>query len=121
VAAAGRLLGRGGRYDGLLASYGRPAPGAGFALDLEALQQVLQGSAALPADSTADGWLVVPESEGAAVHALRAAERLRGEAPRVEMELTGRTAEDAVEYARRRGIGRILWVGEDGSQCTEEL
>lgn len=122
VTAADRLVGRGGRYDELLASYGRPAPGAGFALNLDALQQVLQGGGSLPDTTEGGGWLVVPESPRAWPQALAVAAELRADQiARVELELTGRTATAALDYARGRGMAQVLWVGTDGSSKTEIL
>jgi ATP phosphoribosyltransferase regulatory subunit len=41
VAGAGARVGSGGRYDGLIGSFGRPEPAVGFVLDLDALTDVL--------------------------------------------------------------------------------
>jgi ATP phosphoribosyltransferase regulatory subunit len=41
VPGPGRPLGGGGRYDGLIARYGRPLPATGFALDLGAVMEAL--------------------------------------------------------------------------------
>ena len=35
---------RGGRYDGLLARYGRPSPAVGFAVDVDAVAGVLEST-----------------------------------------------------------------------------
>jgi len=41
VHGAGASVGRGGRYDGLTGSFGRPEPAVGFVLNLDALTEVL--------------------------------------------------------------------------------
>jgi len=117
VSAASRLLGQGGRYDQLLASYGHPAPGAGFALNLDALQQVLQETGRLGGLSRASGGvLVVPEADAARPHALREAARLRRTAAGpVELELLGRRQQAVYEHARARGLAEVVEVEADGS------
>jgi len=45
VHGAGSSVGRGGRYDGLTGSFGRPEPAVGFVLNLDALTEVLGRSA----------------------------------------------------------------------------
>lgn len=122
VSAANRVLGQGGRYDQLLGFYGRPAAGAGFALNLEALQRVLLPAGRLPESLHFGGWLVVPETAAAWSQALQWAEKLRREqAPSVQVELLGRTESQVQEYARQCGIARILWVQGSGATTTEEI
>jgi len=45
VDGAGRRIGSGGRYDGLTASFGKAEPAVGFVLELDALTDILLGSA----------------------------------------------------------------------------
>jgi len=45
----GEPIGSGGRYDDLLGRFGHPAPGAGFALDLDHLAWALRAAGAAPA------------------------------------------------------------------------
>ncbi len=45
IEAAGSRIGSGGRYDGLTASFGKAEPAVGFVLELDALTNVLLGSA----------------------------------------------------------------------------
>jgi ATP phosphoribosyltransferase regulatory subunit len=40
VAGAGRAVGAGGRYDELMARFGRPMPAVGLSLDLDAIAEV---------------------------------------------------------------------------------
>uniref|UniRef100_UPI00286BD6AA ATP phosphoribosyltransferase regulatory subunit n=1 Tax=Chamaesiphon sp. OTE_8_metabat_110 TaxID=2964696 RepID=UPI00286BD6AA len=56
------ILGKGGRYDKLLALYhpqGQNFPGIGFALNIDQLQQVLQTNPAMPHTAPKSDWLVV--------------------------------------------------------------
>lgn len=41
VSGAGRAAGAGGRYDGLMARFGRPMPAVGLSLDLDTISQVV--------------------------------------------------------------------------------
>ncbi len=111
------LLGRGGRYDELLASYGRPAPGVGFSLNLEALQQVLVQDKQRPLVSRPEGGvLIVPKTPQAWSHALAKAAHLRSQSPeRVELELLGRSPEAVLVYAEQIGVAQVLWVDADGT------
>jgi ATP phosphoribosyltransferase regulatory subunit len=55
----GRPLAQGGRYDGLLARFGRPAPATGFVVHLDRVGEVLAGSEnrpALPRLDAAVAW-----------------------------------------------------------------
>ncbi|AGY60436.1 ATP phosphoribosyltransferase regulatory subunit [Gloeobacter kilaueensis] len=116
VSTANRLIGRGGRYDELLGSYGRAAPGAGFALNLEVLQQVLLPTGRLPTERAAGGWLVVPVDRSAWGAALAAAQALRRKGvERVEIELTGRQGEEAIGYGRAIAAETLRWVAADGA------
>jgi ATP phosphoribosyltransferase regulatory subunit len=51
---------QGGRYDGLLARYGRPAPAVGFALDVEATVSALELRAGPPAPGPRPAPALVP-------------------------------------------------------------
>ncbi|BAC90331.1 ATP phosphoribosyltransferase regulatory subunit [Gloeobacter violaceus] len=122
VSAGGRLIGRGGRYDHLLGSYGKPAPGAGFALNLEALQQVLLPTGKLPGRTVGGGFLVVPDGPDAWEAALAEADKLRcAPGERVEIELLGRTGEEAIAHGRALGAAVVRWVHPDGSTTDCDL
>jgi ATP phosphoribosyltransferase regulatory subunit len=75
----GLPLGGGGRYDGLLASFGRPAPAAGFALGLERVMIALADQGRTPSARPLDA--VCGGTNAAEV--LLAAERLRAAGWRV--------------------------------------
>jgi ATP phosphoribosyltransferase regulatory subunit len=53
VAGASDAVLRGGRYDELLARYGRPSPAVGFAVDVDAVAGLLETAAASPTRATA--------------------------------------------------------------------
>lgn len=119
-----RVLGQGGRYDQLLSLYhpqGQMIPGIGFSLNMEDLQHVLMGT--LPQRTAASHWLVVPESSDLVAAAFRHAQALRHQegAPRVEVEVEGRSPDQTRIYAQHRQIQQIAWVSTSGSVTVETV
>lgn len=105
----GLPVGGGGRYDGLLASFGAPRPAAGFAIGLERLQIALAEQRGSPvAASAAD---VVLGGEGAALFA--AARELRAGGMRVALAPGAAPAEVAEAAARAGASARV--VAPDGT------
>jgi ATP phosphoribosyltransferase regulatory subunit len=117
------VLGKGGRYDRLLALYhpqGQNYPGIGFALNIEELQQVLQTNPAMPHHSAKSDWLVVSEPSSIAA-ALIYAQKLRSnpELVRVEMYLNDGKPEQIRQIAIDLGIAQIAWVSPDDVSIEE--
>lgn len=112
----------GGRYDGLVKALGggKDVPALGFAYSVEHLVEALaaEGVAAGDAAVGAADVLVVPETSHAYGAALKVAERLRQEGRRVELEVRERMVKSSMEYARRRGISRVITVSA-GAELTE--
>ncbi len=112
------ILGKGGRYDKLLALYhpqGQNCPGVGFALNIEDLQQILQTSTAMPHYTAKPDWLVVAIDPQAIAAALIHADRLRStsESVRVEMYLNENGDRDNIrQVASERKVANIAWVSE---------
>jgi ATP phosphoribosyltransferase regulatory subunit len=103
---------QGGRYDSLLARYGRAAPAVGFAIDVEATAGALEISppAAAPAggNGARDGGVLVSgpvEAARAEVAGLRRAGR------RAAIELGGLTGDELQAYARRWRFGEVRRLG----------
>jgi len=112
----------GGRYDDLLARYGRPSPAVGFAIDVEAAAGALEAAAAAVERSAGsgssgagpngangradgrDGVLVV----GPQVAAMRTADVLRRSGRRAVAELVGLRGAELEAYARRWGFAEIV-------------
>jgi ATP phosphoribosyltransferase regulatory subunit len=112
------ILGKGGRYDRLLALYhpqGQNFPGIGFALNIEDLQQVLQNSLAMPRSTTKPDWLVVATTPAANAAALIYSHQLRAtpESVRVEMYLNNEDRAKIRQIASDRGIAKIAWVSTE--------
>lgn len=104
----------GGRYDGLAQALGapRPLPALGFSFGVERLKLALDLEQHVwPGPAVPDLLLVpLPGAEG---YAIRAAQQLREEGVRVELEVRGRTMRGAVDYARRSHIPWVAVAGPD--------
>jgi ATP phosphoribosyltransferase regulatory subunit len=112
-------LGKGGRYDRLLALYhpqGQNYPGIGFALNIEDLQQVLQTNPSMPHYTPKPDWLVVATVPTANAAALSYGHKLRStpELVRVEMYLNNDDPAQIRQIAIDRHIPQIAWVSPDG-------
>jgi ATP phosphoribosyltransferase regulatory subunit len=121
-----RVLGQGGRYDQLLGLYhpqSQTAPGIGFCLNIEDLYQILWPTGQLPHQIPRSDCLVVPLSKEANSAAFAIAHNLRQQTDlvRVELDLGGREPDAIRAYARRRQIGKIIWVKAEDSQEVEVL
>ena len=107
----------GGRYDSLLARYGRPNPAVGFAIDVEAVAGALEAAehdgagAASPSAELANGagGVLVSGPLGAAT---AAAEELRRRGKRAAADLAGLRGDALTAYARRWGFTEIVRAGE---------
>jgi len=97
----------GGRYDDLLARYGRPSPAVGFAIDVEAAAGALEGTAeATPRSSNGvPGGVLVT---GPAMSAMRTADELRRGGKRAVAELAGLRGAALEAYAQRWGFTEIV-------------
>ena len=107
----GGALASGGRYDGLVARYGRPARAAGFALDVDCAAELLR-LRGVPAPRLPGGVLVAGEPVAAA----RAAAELRQKGERVVLDLDEPPAADAdlQRRAAARDLGRVAVAGPAG-------
>jgi ATP phosphoribosyltransferase regulatory subunit len=117
-------LGKGGRYDRLLALYhpqGQNFPGIGFALNIEELQQVLQHNPAMPQATAKSDWLIVATETKIIAAALAYGQELRSqpELVRVEMYLNDGEPAEIKQIAIDRGISKIAWVSTDGVKIEE--
>ena len=107
----GGALVSGGRYDRLVERYGRPARAAGFALDVDAVAELLKVRG-VPAPRQSGGALVAGEPVAAA----KLAASLRQAGERAILELDDPAPADA-ELERRalaRSLDRAAVAGPDG-------
>lgn len=110
VEGAGDAVLSGGRYDSLLAAFGRSAPATGFAIDVDAVARCQQ-----PAESPRLE-MVVHFSEGQLARALAAVDSRTGGA----CELSPcRTLESTLNLAREKGASQVLVLEDDGERVVE--
>jgi ATP phosphoribosyltransferase len=105
----GLPLGGGGRYDGVLAAFGAPAPAAGFALSVERVQIALAEQGAAPVVRPLDA--VVGGSDAAMVFAAARALRRAGRRVRVASSTDPAAIVAEAEAAGARGA---VLVTDDG-------
>ncbi|HET9015943.1 MAG TPA: ATP phosphoribosyltransferase regulatory subunit [Thermomicrobiaceae bacterium] len=116
---SGQQLCGGGRYDDLAQTLGarQPLPACGFSYGLERLVEAAALSSSVPPPDV----LVVARDEQAAVAAVRVAEERRARGESVELDVRGRSIQASRRYAERRGIARLVVVGEGGAVDEEPL
>ncbi|MCA9693746.1 MAG: ATP phosphoribosyltransferase regulatory subunit, partial [Myxococcales bacterium] len=112
---AARPIVRGGRYDGLLARYGRPSPATGLAIDLDALEDALHhaGRGEAPRRDRAGVLIVVDDNESARVQAGVVARALRAEGARVSVQ-AGLERAAARALAERLEAREIIELARQG-------
>lgn len=96
----------GGRYDHLVGQFGWPVPAIGFAIGIERLMQTLTPAREDPIDVLIVGG-ILPER-------LKEAAWRREQGLRVEVDILGRTHEEAMEYAARQNILQVINLPEEG-------
>ncbi len=105
---SGNKILSGGRYDDLLAKFGFPTPACGFAVYLDELTKACTDGKDVVAKIPE---ILVHSAEGFEIKALEYAAGLAEEKQNYEFSVFD-TAEEAMVYARVKGIGRIDLVGE---------
>lgn len=99
----------GGRYDGLMADFGEPAPATGFAVNVDLMAGALMEQSAAqrrPVD------VLVHGGPGLWTEAIREADRLAAAGTRCEVS-PFETEEEALDYARLRGVRTLRRAGAE--------
>ena len=119
------VLAKGGRYDRLLGLYhpqGKTSPGIGFSLSIEDLHSCLLSTDRLPQQAPKSDCLVVPATEDAKAAALRYARQLRqNKSLKAELELSDRSQQKILQYAKICRIDQLIWIEADGTARIEAL
>lgn len=102
---------QGGRYDDLLARYGRPAPAVGFSVDVE---RVAEAQHAATGGGLAKGIGLV----GAPEVALPLARVLRDAGLRVAVDVVGGPPADRLDWAREARLDGLLIVEARGAKLV---
>jgi ATP phosphoribosyltransferase regulatory subunit len=107
----------GGRYDELIANFGRPLEAVGFGLGIERAL-LIQSQQGVPAPSLAPDLLVQccdhPDC-------LSTVDRLRQRGCRIEVDVLGLDEIDLLAQARQRGIPRLLRCSDGGWRLLDGL
>lgn len=111
VEGLGKKVGGGGRYDFLLARFGKDEPATGFGINVDAVLKALeQGVVALPTDPI--HYLLVDFSRDKR-EALTLARRLRELGWRVARDIIRRDLKGSLEYARKMGIEALIVMDDE--------
>lgn len=121
----GLSLGGGGRYDGLVHALGGPEDTAamGFAWTLEQTMLALSSdcSDVLTNSDELKLYIVRAIDSKAQSAAVKEAQRLRTQGAVVELEVSQRSVNECLKYARARGAYRVLSVNSDGIVKEENI
>jgi len=117
-------LGGGGRYDGLAGALGSsvPVPALGFAYNLEALLALTEVKSN-PAETESSSVTVLVTAGGSLNqrNALRAAQEMRRSGQTAELDVCGSGLDDALAYARSKGIKRVVVAAADGTHTEHQV
>jgi len=105
----------GGRYDKLISEFGYDVPAVGFAVNVNAIQKVIEKNGLYPAMPKTDA--IVYAEPGCEIAAIKAANELREQGMTVENALFD-DIETVREYAKEKKIARVVVV--DGASREEE-
>ena len=100
----------GGRYDRLLDNFDAPAPAVGFGINVDSLARVMMNRGNIPEKKRAD--LLVHSKLGYEIEAIRYTSALY-EANVLGENSVFETVEEALEYARAKGIKKLTIVGDE--------
>lgn len=110
VVGSGEPVLIGGRYDKLLDHFDAPAPAIGFGINVDALAAVMLERGNIPHKKTAD--ILIHSKSGYEIDAIRYASTL-SEANILGENSVFETEEEALAYARYKGIKKLAVVGEE--------
>ena len=100
----------GGRYDNLLANFDAPSPAIGFGINVDALARVMLKRGNVPSSNDPD--ILVHSQKGYEVEAIKYTSNL-AQAHILGENSVFETEEQALEYAKSRGIKKLVIVGEE--------
>ena len=110
LSEVGQSVLKGGRYDNLIASFGRDVPAVGFGVNVDSVARHLEKMGESPAVKPAEA--VVYGEKGYVVEAITYAQQLVREGKKIENSIFS-TLEETESYARSKGIGKVIVVGKE--------
>ena len=117
-------LGGGGRYDDLAQTLGSPnnVPACGFAHNLEQVMESCEREGTPPFETMREKPVLVwPRSSDAYNAGLMEAKKLRAKGVTAELDVSVVPLPTAIKYAKKRKIGRIIIVGENGDVTEHKI
>lgn len=108
----------GGRYDNLIAQFGKDAPSVGFAIVIDRLMLALS-SQKIDVELTEGQTIILYEQEKQQ-EAISAACKLRAQGIRVELirKFKEKTIENYLEYANNYGASTIYYLGNEANEVS---
>ncbi len=100
----------GGRYNNLLSNFDAPSPAIGFGINVDALARVMLKRGNVPANNAPD--ILVHSEKGYEVEAIKYTSNL-SQAHILGENSVFETEEEALAYAKSRGIKKLVIVGEE--------
>lgn len=119
VDGVGDCVLRGGRYDDLVARYGRAARATGFAIDVEAVAQAEKARGVAAPEATPGVLVVAPQGQEARAHAVARGLRQAGVRAAVDLGVRRSDAE-IVAYAVGVGLGAALVIASRSARMLRE-
>ena len=110
VSGSGEPVLIGGRYDRLLDHFDAPAPAIGFGINVDALAGVMMKRGNIPQKKAPD--VLVHSEKGFEIEAIRYSGALH-DANILSENSVFETEEEALSYAKYRGIKKLIVVGEE--------
>ncbi|ADY72681.1 ATP phosphoribosyltransferase regulatory subunit [Desulfurobacterium thermolithotrophum DSM 11699] len=114
----GFSLGSGGRYDGLMKKFGRNLPATGVALNVDALQELLEKKGLLKVEDSGDFYIIDLEKE---LHrAYELAKALRKLGYKVARDIVKRDLKSSLEIAFKKGFKNVIVLNRENDEhkCT---
>lgn len=110
LSEVGQSVLKGGRYDNLIGSFGKEIPAVGFGVNVDSVARHLEKMGANPHGKPVDA--VIFGEKGFVVEAIAYAQKLVREGSKVEHSLFN-SFEETVEYARSKGISKVITVADE--------
>ena len=96
---------KGGRYDDLIAKFGYPCPAVGCAFDVDRIRTIVQREKLVALHKVDALVRFGREHRG---EAFELAKTLHAQGKRAELEVIDRSEEDAIAYARQKGMTELI-------------
>lgn len=108
----------GGRYDNVVAKFGKEAEAVGFSLSITlAVTALIRQDAEMP-DPAPDAIVGYDRSiEGARASAIALAQTMRADGSKVVFDSTAMTEEELEAYADKEGIDAVFYINEGGDEA----